>query len=115
MWFLRSAFSQLAADNQFASLGIFLLTVLAEIHSAIAPLARPAVDSNLASQEQPTAKLIEDFQKPTLAAHLHVDTDADLGVPVPRPVAPNRFLGGLANRQNGKKTSAIKPRGRGGS
>jgi ribonuclease MRP protein subunit RMP1 len=73
------AFTQLAADNQYAHLGLALIGVLAQVNAAIAPLVSPPVQESVGAitAEQVTTPPVGPRGDPE-------DAGADFGVAVSR-------------------------------
>ncbi|KAL7894179.1 hypothetical protein HDV63DRAFT_271261 [Trichoderma sp. SZMC 28014] len=97
------AFSQLAADNQHAPLGLLLLAILARIHTALSPLS--SIDNSV-PKPQPKANRTNDL------------TNQDKGVAIARelPLSKNspsttQHLSDSNDQQQGSKIDreAIKP------
>lgn len=86
------SFSQLAADNQFAQLGLVLLGVLAQVEAAIAPFLKaeplpepePAPPAVLPSAAQTTRPLVKNDAGHLPAPFGIASVDIDLGVAVSR-------------------------------
>src|SRR5689334_6903769 len=75
-----SSFSQLAADNQYAHLGLALLGVLAQVDAALVLLAPRDITTDFPVPEQETAPTAAEPGKQQV---VHLASE-DMGVVVPR-------------------------------
>ncbi|KAH6893574.1 hypothetical protein B0T10DRAFT_482577 [Thelonectria olida] len=83
------AFTQLAADNQHAPLGLMLLAVLAHIRRLVSDLLpsdnpAPEADSSVAGSINPTTPTSRPKLKPSSLEIADPDQDVDMGVAVSR-------------------------------
>ncbi len=95
------AFTQLAADNQYAHLGLALLGALAQVHAAVAPLVpAPSEEEGgggLSSTRGAVAGLGGDVQE-----------GADLGVAVSRSERSTQCQATIKIQTYGTSTSVLK-------
>ncbi|KAL7918332.1 hypothetical protein ACQKWADRAFT_304363 [Trichoderma austrokoningii] len=81
------AFSQLAADNQHAPLGLLLLAILARVHAALAidspvPKAQPQPKANhLANQDKGVAISRQELPLSTSTERIKLSTTQDISEP----------------------------------
>jgi ribonuclease MRP protein subunit RMP1 len=104
--FRVSAFTQLAADNQHAPLGLMLLAVLAHIRrlvSDLVPSDHPSsnADSSVAGTVNPTTPASRPILTPSSLETADPDQDVDMGVAISRndlalPKAPSKQSDRLA-------------------
>lgn len=83
------AFTQLAADRQFAQLGLALIGVLAQVEAAIAPFVEAALEEGAVGEEEPMGVVhaagIRGEDPPTSAIlYPSLDSGDDLGVVISR-------------------------------
>ncbi|PHH49352.1 hypothetical protein CFIMG_006624RA [Ceratocystis fimbriata CBS 114723] len=86
-----NSFTQLTADTQFAQLGLALIAILSQVHSALRPIESPdkaQLSSNESSEAQPEAKAQEKIQADhgtAYASHSNLDLQCvDTGVAISR-------------------------------
>ncbi|KAL1895735.1 hypothetical protein Cpir12675_003126 [Ceratocystis pirilliformis] len=88
-----TSFTQLIADTQFSQLGLALIAILSQVHSALQPIASPdkaQLSSNESSEAQPEAKAQEKIQAghgTAYTSHSNLDLRCvDTGVAISRNI-----------------------------